>query len=254
LRENDVNTLRHPLELLLRNLELRAPLPDADRKAILALPYTMKTLEPATYTIREADPPELCAVLVSGFAYRQKLTGDGARQIVALQIPGDALDLQNLFLDVSDHNVQMLTRGDVAYLARTDLQDLARTRPAVGHAILVKILVEASIFREWVLNVGRRESRSRLAHLLCEMAIRLEALGLAEEYGYELPMTQEQLADALGLTPVHVNRTLKALEAEGLVIRNKRNISFPDWARMRGVGDFNQRYLHLEPQQAVRGG
>jgi CRP-like cAMP-binding protein len=252
LRENGVNTPRHPLELLLRNLELRVPLPDADRKAILALPYNMKTLEPATYTVREADSPELCAVLVSGFAYRQKLTGDGARQIVALQIPGDALDFQNLFLDVSDHNVQMLTRGEVAYLARSDLQNLARTRPAIGHAILVKILVEASIFREWVLNVGRRESRSRLAHLLCELAIRLEALGLTEEYGYELPMTQEQLADALGLTPVHVNRTLKALEAEGLVIRNKRNIAFPDWERMRGVGDFNQRYLHLEPQQAAR--
>jgi CRP-like cAMP-binding protein len=252
-RENDVNTSRHPLELLLRSLEMRAPLPEKDRKAILDLPYTLKTLEPATYTIREADPPEFCAVLVTGFAYRQKLTGEGARQIMSLQIPGDALDLQNLFLDVSDHNVQMLTRGEVAYLNRSDLQELARMRPAVGHAILVKILVEAAIFREWVLNVGRRESRARLAHLLCEMAMRLEALGLTHEYGYELPMTQEQLADALGLTPVHVNRTLKSLESEGLLVRNKRNISFPDWERMRGVGDFNQRYLHLEPQQAARG-
>ena len=248
-----MNTPRHPLELLLRNLEMRAPLPKADRQAILDLPYTLKTLEAATYTIREADPPEFCAVLVSGFAFRQKLTGEGARQIIALQIPGDALDFQNLFLDVSDHNVQMLSRGEVAFINRADLQALARTRPAIGQAILVKILVEAAIFREWVLNVGRRESRSRLAHLLCEMAMRLEALGLTEEYGYELPMTQEQLADALGLTPVHVNRTLKALEAEGLLIRNKRNIAFPDWERMRGVGDFNQRYLHLEPQESVRG-
>ena len=245
-----MNTPRHPLEILVRNLELRTRLSAEDRDAVMALPYTLRTLEPSSYTIREADPPEACAVLLSGFAYRQKLTGDGARQIVALHIPGDALDFQNLFLDVSDHSVQMLTRAEVAFVPRGDLQALARSRSGVGHAILVKILVEASVFREWVLNVGRRDSRARLAHLLCELAVRLDAEGLAQEYGYELPMTQEQLADAVGLTPVHVNRTLKALEAEGLITRTRRNISFPNWQQMRRVGDFNQRYLHLEPQKS----
>jgi CRP-like cAMP-binding protein len=243
-----VERANHPLELLVRNLQLRSHLPKKDRDAVLGLPFTLRTLEPATYTVREADPPEFCTVLVSGFAYRQKLTGDGARQILAIHIPGDALDFQNLFLDVSDHSIQMLTRGEVAFVPRSAMQDLARSRAAVGHAILVKILVEASIFREWVLNVGRRNSRSRLAHVLCELGVRLEAEGLADEYGYELPMTQEQLADALGLTPVHVNRTLKTLEAEGLIQRTKRNISFPDWNRLRTIADFNQRYLHLEPQ------
>jgi CRP-like cAMP-binding protein len=135
---------------------------------------------------------------------------------------------------------------------RTEIQELAQSRPAIGHAILVKILVEASIFREWVLNVGRRDSRTRMAHLLCELAVRLDAEGLTRDYGYELPMTQEQLADSVGLTPVHVNRTLKALEAEGLITRTKRNIGFPDWHRLRTVGDFNQRYLHLEPQETGR--
>jgi CRP-like cAMP-binding protein len=238
------------LELLLRNLELRAPLSAKDRKAVLGLPFTLRTLEPSAYTVREADAPESCGVLVSGFAYRQKLTGDGARQIIALHIPGDALDFQHLFLDVADHSVQMLTRGEVAFVSRSDMQDMARTRAAIGHAILVKILVEASIFREWVLNVGRRDARSRMAHVLCEFAVRLEAEGLADEYAYQLPMTQEQLADVLGLTPVHVNRTLKTLEAEGLIARDKRTIGFPDWRRMREVGDFNQRYLHLEPQNS----
>jgi CRP-like cAMP-binding protein len=208
---------------------------------VLNLPHTVRTLEAATYTIREADPPEHCAILVSGFA---------SRQIVALHIPGDALDFQNLFLDVSDHSLQMLTRAEVALVRIHDLQVIARDRPGVGHAILVKILVEASIFREWVLNVGRRDARMRLAHLLCELGVRLDAEGLAENYGYELPMTQEQLADALGLTPVHVNRTLKALEAEGLIVRSKRSVSFPDWKGLRLVGDFNQRYLHLEPQRS----
>ena len=241
---------QHPLDLLVRNLELRSPLPAKDREAVLNLPHTLRTLEAGTYTIREADAPEHCAILISGFAYRQKLTGDGSRQIVGLHIPGDALDFQNLFLDVSDHSIQMLTRTEAAFVTIRDLQVLARERPAVGHAILVKILVEASIFREWVLNVGRRDSKMRLAHLLCELGVRLDAEGLAEDYGYELPMTQEQLADALGLTPVHVNRTLKALEAEGLIVRSKRSVRFPDWKRLRSVGDFNQRYLHLEPQRS----
>ena len=241
---------RHPLELMVRNLELRSPLSAEDRRAVLNLPYNVRTLEPGTYTIREAEAPGSCGVLVSGFAYRHKLSGDGARQIVAIHIPGDALDFQHLFLDVADHNVQMLTRGEVAFVSRADIQNLARERASIGHAILVKILVEASIFREWVLNVGRREARVRVAHVLCEFAVRLEAEGLSDEYGCELPMTQEQLADAVGITPVHVNRTLKTLEKEGLITRNKRMVSFPDWRRMRDAADFNQRYLHLEAQRS----
>lgn len=239
---------RHPLELLVRNLELRSPLSAEDRKAVLQMPYTLRTLEPSAYVVREADRPTNCCVLVSGFAYRQKLTGEGSRQIIALHIPGDALDFQNLFLDVSDHSVQVLTRAEIACVDRAEIQKLVRSRAGIGHAILVKILVEASIFREWVLNVGRREARTRMAHLLCEFAVRLEAEGLIDEYRYELPMTQEQLADALGLTPVHVNRTLKALEREGLITRNRRVVGFPDWRRMREAGNFNQRYLHLEQQ------
>lgn len=241
---------RHPLELLVCNLELRSPVPAEDREALLSLPYTLRTLEAATYMVREADAPVNCAILVSGFAFRQKVTADGERQIVALHIPGDALDFQNLFLDISDHSIQMLTRGEVAFVPIRDLQVLARERLAVGHAILVKILVEASIFREWVLNVGRRDAKTRIAHLLCELGVRLDAEALAVDYSYELPMTQDQIADAVGLTPVHVNRTLKALEAEGLIVRSKRSVSFPAWKRLRSVADFNQRYLHLEPQRS----
>jgi CRP-like cAMP-binding protein len=191
-------------------------------------------------------------VLVSGFAYRHKLTGDGARQIIAIILPGNAIDFQNLFLDVADHNVQMLTRGEVAFIPRADLQILARTNAGVGHAILVKMLVEASIYREWTVNVGRRDARTRIAHLFCELGLRLDELGLAEDYGYHLPMTQDELADAVGLTPVHVNRTLKSLEAEGLIVRDRRKVSFPDWQRLRQAGDFNSRYLHMEPQQSGR--
>ncbi|HEV2746607.1 MAG TPA: Crp/Fnr family transcriptional regulator, partial [Allosphingosinicella sp.] len=236
----------HLLERMVRKLELRAPLGPDDRAALLALPYTLRTLEPASYIVREGDPPVQCAALVSGYAFRQKLTGEGARQIVALHVAGDLLDLQNLYLAVSDHNVQTLTRSEVAFISRADLQRLARAHPAVEHAFFVDTLAEASIFREWVVNVGRRDSRTRIAHLLCEFAVRLEAVGLAEDNRYDLPMTQEQLADAVGLTPVHVNRTLKALDADGLILRNKRSMAIQDWGRMREAADFSARYLHLE--------
>lgn len=141
----------------------------------------MRTLEAGSYTVREAEAPLHCAVIVSGFAYRHKLTGEGMRQIVAVLLPGSAVDLQSLFLDVADHNVQMLTRGDVAFVPQAELHALARANAAVAHAILVKILVEASVYREWNLNVGRRNARTRLAHLFCELGTRLDALGLAED-------------------------------------------------------------------------
>ncbi len=239
----------HPLDLLIRKLSTHGQLSGEDRDAIRGLSFVPRTLEAGTYLVREGDPPSRCGVLISGFAYRQKHTGDGQRQIVALHIPGEAVDFQNLYLDVSDHSVQMLTRGEVAFVPRTDFQELIRTRAAVAHAILINVLVEGSIFREWVVNVGRRDARTRMAHLLCEFAIRMEAQGLAGSDGFELPITQEQLADAVGLTPVHVNRTLKALDAAGLITRNKRSIRFPAWERMRDVADFNQRYLHLTPQE-----
>jgi CRP-like cAMP-binding protein len=236
---------RHPLNLLIRKLETHSNLSEEDRDAIRELPHKMRTLEASRYIVREGDEPVRCSVLVDGFAFRQKLTGDGSRQIIAIHIPGEALDFQNLFLDVSDHNVQMLTRGEVADVPVAAFQDIAESRPAVGRAIMMATLIDAAIFREWVLNIGRRDSRSRIAHLLCEFAVRLEAQGLATDHFYELPMTQEQLADATGLTAVHVNRVLKSLQADGLIERNRRSVSFPNWKQMRDVADFNQRYLHL---------
>ena len=234
-----------PLALMVRKLEIHTPLQQGDSDALLTLPHTLKTYEPSAYLVREGDAPEQCAVLLSGFAFRQKLTSSGMRQIVSMHIPGDALDFQHLFLDVADHNVQTLTHADVATIPRTALRELARSRSAIGNAIFVSTLVEGSISREWTLNIGRRDARSRLAHFLCEFAIRLDVVGLTPGQGYELPMSQEQLGDALGLTAVHVNRTIKSLEADGLITRNRRRISFPRWDALRDLADFSTRYLHL---------
>jgi CRP-like cAMP-binding protein len=204
----------------------------------------VRWLEHQSYVFREGDRPERCAILVSGYAFRHKLTGDGERQILSLHIPGDALDFQNMFLAESDHNVQMLTRGQIAEIPRQPLEDLILNHAAIGRAILIHTLVEASIFREWVVNVGRRDARTRISHLLCEFAYRLTTHGQIPSGSYELPITQEQLADATGLTAVHVNRVLKGLQADGLIDRSRRIVSFPDWQRLRDVADFNPRYLH----------
>ena len=233
-----------PLALLLRKLETHSTLCEADRQAILALPFTRKILEPQSHIVREGDVPKNCSILLSGFAYRHKLTGDGSRQIVALHIPGESLDFQNLYLDVSDHNVQTLTRAEVAIISRADFQNLALLRPAIAHAIMTSILVEASVFREWVLNVGRREAPARIAHLLCEFGTRSQAAGLSVCGRFELPMTQEQLADATGMTPVHVNRTLQYLGAEGLIQRKMRSIYVVDWQRLKRMAGFHEAYLH----------
>lgn len=241
----------HPLGNLLRQLELYSKLPDADRQLILNLPHRIRRLDAGSYLVREGDKPTQCSVLVNGYAFRQKVTGDGSRQILAVCIPGDAVDLQNMFLDVSDHSVQLLTQTKVADVPRETLQDLVLTRPAIGTAIIQLTLVEASILREWVVNVGRRDARERIAHILCEFAVRLESRGLMSDHGFELPMTQEQLADATGLTSVHVNRVLKGLEADGLISRKRRYIHYSDWRALQDAGDFSRRYLHISDQDTL---
>jgi CRP-like cAMP-binding protein len=230
----------------LKRLETRGPLSFEDRAALLGLPLQYRTLAPASYLVREGEPPETCAILLTGFAYRHKVTGDGERQIMSVHMPGEFLDLQNSLLEVADHNVQVLTRCEVALVPVTSLRRLALEHPAVGRAMWIETLIDAAIFREWIVNVGRRDSISRISHLLCELAHRLEEAGLASDFRYDIPMTQEQLADCTGLTPVHVNRVLKELARLGLIEREKRSLTIVNWERLQHIGDFNTRYLHLQ--------
>jgi CRP-like cAMP-binding protein len=159
---------------------------------------------------------------------------------------GDVVDLQNSLLGVADHSVQALTQAEIASIPREAILEIAFRFPAVGMAMWYDTLVDASIFREWILNVARRDSSTRIAHLLCEFGVRLESLGLGDRLSYELPMTQEQLADATGLTPVHVNRTLMELEARGLITRTVRYVAVADWTSLQRAGDFSDAYLHLD--------
>jgi CRP-like cAMP-binding protein len=240
------------LEPLVAKLAYRAELDSNDRAAIRALPYTVRRMERAHYIVRERELATHSCVMLSGFSIRSKIVATGGRQIVAIHMKGEAVDLQNSMLKVADHSVQMLTEGKVAAIPREAIVQLTLARPRVAHAMWIDTLVDASIFREWIANVGRRDARTRLAHLLCEFSLRLKSAGLADEVGYALPMTQEQLADTTGLTPVHVNRTLKALEKDGLISRtNPRTLRVADWRKLAKAGDFDSNYLHMRDDDAA---
>lgn len=241
-----MSDLPQTLDRMLRRLERRALLQESDRAALRSLPFRKRTIEPNQYIVREGELLDECCLILDGFAYRQKTTLDGARQILSVHLQGDFVDLEAALLRHADHNVQALTRCEVAMVPASAIRDLQREHPRIAQAMWVDTLIDASVFREWLLNVGRRDARSRVAHLLCEFAKRLELAGMADSSGYEFPMTQEQLADATGLTPVHINRTLKSLHAEGLIERKRRFIYIPDWQRLREVAGFSEMYLHLD--------
>lgn len=240
-----------PLDIMIRKLEMWNELSDEDRAAIRGLPYLERTLSSDQYIVWDGDRPANSCMIVSGFAFRHKLVSDGSRQIYSIHMAGDLVDLQNALLRTADHNVQSMTRCHVLMIPIDAVRALAFERPAVGMAMWYETLVDASIFREWITNVGRRDARSRIAHILCEFAIRMESAGLGERSQCALPMTQEQLADAVGLTPIHVNRTLKSLEEDGLLARQKRAILIPDWRLLANVSDFDPRYLHLPHDRVV---
>ncbi|HZH06991.1 MAG TPA: Crp/Fnr family transcriptional regulator, partial [Lautropia sp.] len=228
------------LEPMVRKLAYWADLEAADHEAILNLPHRIKKLERHGFLAREREQTTHSCLMLSGFAIRHKIVARGARQIVAVHMKGDLVDLQNSFLGVADHSVQVLTDCEVAFIPREAIRKVAFERPNVGMAMWFDTLVDGSVFREWIANVGRRDAYTRLAHLLCEISLRLKVAGLGEATEYELPMTQEQIADCTGLTPVHVNRTLKTLESEGLIERRStRTVTIGDWKKLAAAGDFD---------------
>jgi CRP-like cAMP-binding protein len=228
---------------LIAKLSRLAPLDDGDREAIRALPFQIKPVLQNSLLVREGQTATACCLLLDGFACRAKETVDGRRQIVSFHMPGDMLDLQHLMLQRADHNVQTITSATVAWIAQSEIKALIRARPNIADALWRDSLIDASVFREWVLNVGRRDAKARIAHMLCEFAARA-AVGLGPPERITLPMTQEHIADATGMTPIHVNRSLRELDQSGVIERVRRDVRITDWEGLQRIGGFDPAYLH----------
>jgi CRP-like cAMP-binding protein len=231
-------------ERLIRKLQISTALDADDLKAIEQLPITAKEFPAHTAIVREGERPQQSGLLIDGFACSSKTTDAGKRQILSIYIPGDIPDLQSLHLHVMDHDVTTLSRATMGFIPHEALRALNRERPAVGEALWRETLIDAAVFREWIVNVGRRSAVMRLAHLLAEIGRRLQAMGLAPGDRFELPMTQLDIADALGLTPVHINRVVQELRRAGLLELRKQSVFLPDLPRLKEVGDFDDLYLH----------
>lgn len=233
-----------PLVWLARKLMRMGPLDNEDLNRLIALPLRTEQVTRFRELVREGEVPNQCCLLASGYVCRYKETARGARQIVSFHLRGDLLDIQHLFLATADHSIQTITPATVAWIPKSDLLSLAWQRPNVGKGLWRDSLVDASIFREWVLNVGRRDAKARVAHMLCEFVARCEAAGLGNAESFDFPMTQAQIADATGLTPVHVNRTLRALDADGALLRDRNHFRVLNWHQLTSIADFDPAYLH----------
>jgi CRP-like cAMP-binding protein len=201
--------------------------------------------------VREGDAPTRSCLLLSGFACTYKVTAQGKRQIVSFNIPVDIPDLQSLHLKVLDNAISTISPCSVGFIAYDDLRDICTRYPRITAAFWRETLIDAAIFRGWVLNVGQREAYTRMAHVLCELLTHLRAVDLVEDQGCILPITQGEFADALGVTTVHVNRVLQAMRADGLIKLTGDRLNIPDWEKLKQAGEFDLAYLHLESYQAA---
>jgi CRP-like cAMP-binding protein len=230
---------------LVAKLETVAPLPAADRDAIAALGEGAREMSARRYIIREGDRPDHVHLIVEGWAARYKLLPGGSRQITAFLLPGDFCDLHVTILGEMDHSIGTLTRARVAYIPRGRMEALT-SRPAIAKAFWWATLVDEAVLRSWIVNIGRRDAFEAIGHLMCELYLRLRLVGMTDDHRYELPLTQEEIGDALGLTPVHVNRVLQRMRAEGLISLERGALTIHDYRRLEKASGFNPNYLHIE--------
>lgn len=218
----------------------------AARAGLEALPLRILRVTEGVDLVREGDRPNECCLVLEGLVCGHKIARGGQRQILSFHLAGEIPDLHSLHCSRMDHSIVAMTAGRVAYVSHGELQALADRFPEVASAFLKLILIDAAIARETIANIGRRSAFDRTAHLFCEMYTRMSAKGLAEGLRFELPLSQASLAEALGLSAVHVNRTLQQLRREGLIASRGRYVTILDWDRLRQAGDFDPSYLRLQ--------
>lgn len=236
------------LNPLIQKLGSRFTLSDADEFALMDASARLRALGTRTNFVLEEDVPDHVHLLLKGFACRYKVLPNGGRSIVAFLVPGDFCDLNVSTPSAMDHGIGTIGPCDVAHIPRSVMKDLAGNHPVLSRALQWAGLVDESILREWLVCMGRRSADQRVAHLFCEFLLRLRAVGLAPENSYEFPLTQADLADATGLSNVHVNRVLQELRRLGLVVFKEKRVTIPDVVAIQAYAGFHPNYLHLHPK------
>lgn len=236
------------LATLLLKLRARDVVGENEEAQLHAAVSEIRTHPGGKTVVAARTPLSHSTLLVEGIMARYKDLADGQRQIMELHVAGDFVDLHGFLLKRIDHHVGSMTPVKVALVPHDALRKITETHPHLTRMLWFSTLLDAAIHREKILSVGRRSAVSRLAHILCEMFVRLKVIGLARDDGYDLPLTQGDLADATGLTSVHVNRMLKKLRDEGLLTFRGGAVTIGDWDRLVRVAEFDPTYLHLERQ------
>ncbi|HTJ56980.1 MAG TPA: Crp/Fnr family transcriptional regulator [Devosiaceae bacterium] len=236
------------VEALRRKLDSIGEVNEDAVKVLARLPYRLKELARGEAAASDGQRTTECCLLISGFMHRYKLVADGGRQILALHVSGDIPDLQSLHLHTMDHTLAATTRCSVAFIAHAAMTRLVHEAPEVGDLLWRDSLIDAAIFRTWILMMGRQPAYRHLAHLFCEMFVRSAAVGLAAGNSCPLPLTQEEIGDTLGLSIVHTNRSLQHLREEGLVRFEGFRLTVLDWQRLSAAAEFDPTYLHLRPR------
>ncbi|WP_376091664.1 Crp/Fnr family transcriptional regulator [Roseomonas sp. CCTCC AB2023176] len=236
---------------LVRRLEQFTRLSAEDRSALdRATGNGARQVAARTDIIREGDRPNGTNLVLSGWACRYKQLEDGRRQILGFLLPGDLCDYQASLLREMDHSIGALTPVTVTSLPRTTLDDLTACHPRVGQALWWETLVAHAIHREWIVSLGQRDAAERIGHLLCELLLRLRSVGLTRGDTCDIPLTQADLGDAMGLSTVHVNRTLQYLRGAGLITLKGGVLTIPDLCALMDASLFNPTYLHLHREGA----
>ena len=232
------------MNILTRKLEGWGEFSASDKEVLDKVIAQTCSVDPRQDLIREGEQPNNVRLILDGLACRYKLLRDGRRQIFAYLVPGDFCDLHTFVLKSMDHSIATVSRCEVVEIPRQTVLDLTENHPRIAQALMWVTLVDEGTLREWIVNIGQRSARESLAHLLCELLVRLEAVGLVQGGDYDLPLTQAELGDTLGLSVVHVNRVLKHLRTKGLVTVSERSVRIPDVKKLKDYAGFNPNYLH----------
>lgn len=235
----------------IRKLESFGPLPSSDAMFLRDV-CAISRKSPARHDlIRDGDPPGPLFIMIEGWACRYKLLPEGTRQITAFLMPGDCCDLYASLLGEMDHSIMTLTPARVAAVPRHEFEAEILRRPALLRALWHMQLVDEGTLRAWIVSMGRRDSVQRVAHLMCELYVRARNVGLVAEQHFELPLTQTVLGDALGLTPVHVNRVLRSLRLDDVMELRRGSLVIADIAKLATVAGFDDSYLHRRLRKAA---